>query len=123
MDPQELKRIRRRRRQLRVRRKIYGTAERPRLAVFRSLKHMYAQIIDDDTGRTLVAASTVEPEIRNQLNGSGGNKKAAAVVGKLIGQRAVQKGIEKVVFDRRHYKYHGRVKALAEAAREAGLKF
>ncbi len=123
MDPQELRRMRRRRRQLRVRREVYGTAERPRLAVFRSLKHIYAQIIDDDSGRTLVAASTVEPEIRNQLNGCGGNKKAAALVGKQIGQHAIRKGIERVVFDRRHYKYHGRVKALADAAREAGLKF
>jgi len=122
MDPQELKRVRRRRRQLRVRRKIHGTAERPRLAVFRSLKHIYAQIIDDDAGHTLVAASSLEPELRQQLK-SGGNKEAAALVGKRLGERAKEKGIEKVVFDRRHYRYHGRIKALADAAREAGLQF
>ena len=112
----------RRRRQLRVRRKIQGTAERPRLNVFRSLKNMYAQIIDDQQGVTLVAASTMSPEVKGTLS-SGGNKEAAAAVGKIIAQKAVDQGITRVVFDRAGNIYHGRVKALAEAAREGGLKF
>lgn len=112
----------RRRRQLRVRRKIQGTAERPRLNVFRSLKNIYAQIIDDQQGVTLVAASTMSPEVKGTLS-SGGNKEAAAAVGKIIAQKAVDQGITRVVFDRAGNIYHGRVKALAEAAREGGLKF
>ena len=102
----------------RVRGKISGTAERPRLSVFRSEKNIYAQIIDDVAGNTLVAASSVEKDF-----GPGSNKEAARKVGKLVAERAVAKGIEEVVFDRGGYIYHGRVKALAEGAREGGLKF
>lgn len=97
-----------------------GTPDRPRLAVFRSLKHIYAQIIDDARGVTLVAASTLEPEFRGR---SGGNVAAAREIGRLIAERAKQKGITRVVFDRGGYLYHGRVRSLAEAAREAGLEF
>lgn len=122
MYPQANKHVRQVRRQLRVRSRIAGNAERPRLAVFRSLKHIYAQIVDDSSGRTLVAASTVEPDVRSQVK-SGGNKLAAEVVGKALGEKATAKGITKVAFDRRHYKYHGRIQALADAARKAGLSF
>ena len=110
------------RRQRHVRKKLHGTSERPRLAVFRSSKHIYAQIINDDEAKTLVSAGTVEPTFR-QENGYGGNKAAAAVVGRLVAERARAAGIDKVCFDRRSYKYHGRVQALADAAREAGLQF
>jgi len=103
----------------RIRRKLRGVEERPRLAVFRSSKHIYAQVIDDASGRTLVAASTVD----KGFDGYGGNVEAAKQVGKLIGERAKEKGIARVVFDRGGHRYHGRVKALAEAAREAGLEF
>ncbi|HEY8393780.1 MAG TPA: 50S ribosomal protein L18 [Thermaerobacter sp.] len=113
----------RERRHRRVRKKVHGTAERPRLNVFRSLKHIYAQVIDDDAGVTLVSASTVEPELREAVGGYGGNVQAARVVGRAIAERALAKGIARVVFDRGGYRYHGRVKALADAAREAGLKF
>lgn len=106
----------------RIRRKVLGTPERPRLCVYRSLHHMHAQIIDDVAGHTLVAASTVEPALRNELK-STGNKEAAAAVGRLIAQRALEKGITQVVFDRGGFLYHGRVAAVADAAREAGLKF
>jgi large subunit ribosomal protein L18 len=122
MFDQTTKRIRQHRRQLRVRKRLFGTTERPRLAVFRSLKHIYAQIIDDSAGRTLVAASTAEEDVRSQVK-SGGNKQAAEVVGTMLGKRATEKGINRVAFDRRHYKYHGRVQALADAARKAGLQF
>ena len=105
-------------RHARVRGKISGTAERPRLSVFRSEKNIYAQIIDDVAGNTLVAASSVEKDF-----GPGSNKEAARKVGKLVAERAVAKGIEEVVFDRGGYIYHGRVKELAEGAREGGLKF
>ena len=103
----------------RVRGKISGTAERPRLSVFRSEKNIYAQIIDDVAGNTLVAASSVEKD----FEGNGSNKEAARKVGKLVAERALQKGIEEVVFDRGGYIYHGRVMELAEGAREGGLKF
>ncbi|AZR74733.1 50S ribosomal protein L18 [Anoxybacter fermentans] len=116
------KRAARKRRHLRVRKKISGTPERPRLSVYRSLKHMYAQVIDDVNGVTLVAASTLDPQLRNQLK-YGGNKEAARAVGELIAERCLEKGIEKVVFDRGGNLYHGRVKALAEGARSKGLKF
>ncbi len=106
---------------LRVRTKVTGTHERPRLCVFRSLDHIYAQVIDDRTGRTLVAASSLDKTTRQQLKG-GGNIAAAKVVGKVLAERAKAAGIAQVVFDRGGYKYHGRVKALADAAREAGLK-
>ena len=111
----------RRRRHARVRKRVHGTAARPRLCVFRSLSHIYAQVIDDESGRTLVAASDLEQEARAGTDGT--NKTGrAALVGRLVGQRAVSKGIKEVIFDRGGYKYHGRVKALGEAAREAGLK-
>jgi len=113
---------RRLRRQRRVRKRIFGTAERPRLAVFRSSKHIYAQVIDDVDGRTLATASTVEPDVKGQ-QAYGGNKAAATVVGRVLAERAKRAGIDRVCFDRRSYKYHGRVQALAEAAREAGLLF
>ena len=103
----------------RVRGKISGTAERPRLCVFRSENHIYAQIIDDVAGNTLVSASSVEKD----FEGKGGNVEAAKKVGALIADRALKKGLEEVVFDRGGYIYHGRVKALAEGAREGGLKF
>lgn len=104
----------------RIRKKLSGTAERPRLAVFRSLNHIYAQLIDDVNGVTICSASTLE---KGAGVGNGGNVSAAAAVGKLIAQRAQEKGVSGVVFDRGGYIYHGRVKSLAEAAREAGLKF
>ncbi|KYC41300.1 50S ribosomal protein L18 [Scytonema hofmannii PCC 7110] len=112
----------RERRQRRIRGKVSGTAERPRLAVFRSHQHIYVQVIDDTQHHTLVAASTVEPELKSKLS-SGGNCDASIEVGKLIASRSLSKGIAKVVFDRGGNLYHGRVKALAEAAREAGLEF
>jgi large subunit ribosomal protein L18 len=111
------------RRHVRLRKKISGTTERPRLSVFRSLHHIYAQIIDDIQGVTLVSASTVEPEIRQQITGNGGNIEAAKMIGVLIAQKALEKGIKQVVFDRGGQIYHGRVKALAAAAREGGLEF
>jgi large subunit ribosomal protein L18 len=106
-------------RHLRVRSKISGTADRPRLNVFRSTSNIYAQIIDDVKGVTLVAASSLDKEI----SGNGGNKEAAKAVGKLIAERAIKKNITEVVFDRGGYIFHGRVKELAEGARESGLKF
>ncbi|MDI3533684.1 MAG: large subunit ribosomal protein [Thermosediminibacterales bacterium] len=112
----------RKRRHLRARKKIFGTAERPRLNVFRSLNHIYAQVINDETGNTLVSASTLDREIKGKIQKTG-NIDAAKLVGKLIAERALNKGIKKVVFDRGGYIYHGRVAALAEAAREAGLEF
>jgi large subunit ribosomal protein L18 len=113
---------RRLRRQRHVRNRLSGTPQRPRLAVFRSSKHIYAQMINDQTGATLVAASTMEAEIKAQVK-YGGNKAAAALVGRVVAERAKQAGIDKICFDRRCYKYHGRVAALAQAAREAGLQF
>lgn len=113
---------RRRRRILHVRKKVVGTPERPRLAVFRSHKHFSAQVIDDMHGVTLAAASTLEKEVRGDLP-HGGNIAAAERVGAAIAQRARAGGITKVVLDRRFYRYHGRVKAFAEAARKAGLEF
>jgi large subunit ribosomal protein L18 len=121
-NQQRLVQTRRLRRQRRVRNRLAGTSQRPRLAVFRSSKHIYAQMINDQTGTTLVAASTMEPEVKAQVK-YGGNKAAAVVVGRIVGERARKAGIDKVCFDRRSYKYHGRVAALAQAAREAGLKF
>ena len=112
----------RKKRHLRVRNKIKGNAQRPRLNVFRSSRNVYAQIIDDNNGTTLVAASSLDKQISDQVKHSG-NKEAAKLVGKLIGERAIEKGINEVVFDRGGYIYHGRVKELSEGAREAGLKF
>jgi large subunit ribosomal protein L18 len=111
---------RRQLRHLRVRKKVVGSSERPRLAVFRSLKHIYAQIINDETGATLVSASSLDPEIRDRL-AYGGNQAAAKAVGELIASKALESGIRQVVFDRGGYLYHGRVAVLAEAARAAGL--
>jgi large subunit ribosomal protein L18 len=115
------KQVARRRRHARVRKLVRGTAERPRLAVFRSNRHITAQVIDDGTGRTLAAAGTVEPGLRS--GGQTGNKEAAAAVGRLIADRAKAAGVTKVVFDRGGNLYHGRVAAVAEAAREGGLEF
>lgn len=112
----------RKRRHLRIRKKLKGTSERPRLNVFRSLQNIYAQIIDDEKGETLVSASTQDKAIKGKIK-NGGNKEAARMVGKLIAERALEKGIKQVVFDRGGYLYHGRVKELADAAREAGLQF
>lgn len=109
----------RQKRHKRVRSKIVGTTQRPRLCVFRSLSNIYAQVIDDTTGKTLVSASTVEKD----FNGNGGNKEAAKKVGQTVAERAVKAGITEVVFDRGGNIYHGRVKELAEGAREGGLKF
>ena len=106
----------------RVRVSLEGTQERPRLCVYRSLGHIYAQVIDDRQGKTLVSASSVDGETKKNLKG-GGNIAAAKVIGKAIAERAKAAGVSKVVFDRGGYKYHGRVKALADAAREAGLQF
>jgi large subunit ribosomal protein L18 len=110
----------RKRRHHRVRKKVFGTDERPRLAVFRSAKHISAQVIDDRTGRTLAAASTIET---NPRSANGGNKDAATNVGRLVAERAKAAGVSKVVFDRGGFGYHGRVAALADAARDAGLEF
>jgi large subunit ribosomal protein L18 len=112
----------RRKRHRRVRYRVNGTAARPRLNVFRSLKHIYAQLVDDDAGHTLAAASTVEAPVRKDGK-TGGNAEAAKAVGALIAERAKEKGIARVVFDRGGYKYHGRVKELADAARQGGLEF
>jgi large subunit ribosomal protein L18 len=112
----------RERRGFRVRKRIHGTAARPRLAVFRSHKHLYVQVIDDGAGRTLAAASTVDKDLRSDVK-YGGNKSAAAAIGKAIAERSIAAGISLVAFDRGPCQYHGRVAALAEAAREAGLKF
>jgi large subunit ribosomal protein L18 len=114
----ELARVRRHKR---VRKKVVGISPRPRLAIFRSLNHIYAQVIDDFKGEVLVAASSLSKELKGKIKGS--NVKGAYAVGELIAQKALAKKIEKVVFDRKGYLYHGRTKALAEAARKAGLKF
>lgn len=106
----------------RVRQRVRGTPERPRLSVFRSHKHLYAQIIDDTRGATLVSASSRDPQVREQTR-AGGNVAAAKRVGQVLGERARQAGLQQVVFDRGGYQYHGRLKALADAAREAGLRF
>jgi large subunit ribosomal protein L18 len=110
------------RRHARVRARLSGNAASPRLCVFRSLNHIYAQVIDDEQGHTLVTASTLDKEIKAGVNGKAKSAQAG-LVGSLVAKRALDKGIKQVVFDRGGYKYHGRVKALAEAARKAGLKF
>lgn len=114
--------VARRRIHLRIRTRVSGRAESPRLNVFRSLNHIYAQVVDDSSGHTLISASTRDVEVRKTVK-TGGNIAAAKAVGQVIAQRAVAAGISGVVFDRGGYAYHGRIKALAEAAREAGLKF
>lgn len=122
MDPQKKKWNGRRKRHLRVRRKVFGTKERPRLTVYRSLKNLYCQLIDDSEGRTLASASTLSSDVKVKLP-SGGNKKAAELVGEKIAGEAKKIGVSKVVFDRGAYKFHGRLKAFADAARKAELKF
>jgi len=122
MDKAKQKILARRRRHARVRERVSGTPDRPRLCIFRSLKHIHAQVIDDTHGHTLVSASTLDSEVRSQLNDK--DKTAqAAVVGDVLAKRAAEAGITQVVFDRGGYKYHGRVKSLADAARKAGLDF
>lgn len=111
------------RRKQRVRKKVRGNAERPRLSVFRSAKHIYAQIIDDGPARTILESSSLSKDIRPTLGGRGGNKDGAAIIGQSIAKKALEKGIKRVVFDRNGFLYHGRIKALAEAARETGLEF
>jgi large subunit ribosomal protein L18 len=118
MISQSERNVTRQRVHARIRRKMTGTTERPRLNVYRSLNHIYAQVIDDTTGQTLVSASTLSAKLK-----TGGNVAAAKEVGKLVAERAQQKGIKRVVFDRGGYLYHGRIKALADAARESGLEF
>jgi large subunit ribosomal protein L18 len=119
------KRDRRERIRLRLRKRVIGTLERPRLSVFRSVSHIYAQVIDDMSGRTIVAASSVEPEVRSAFvkDVRGGNRKGAETIGRTIAERAMAKGVKRVVFDRSGFLYHGRVRAVADAARKAGLEF
>jgi large subunit ribosomal protein L18 len=116
---------RRRRIQLRQRKRIMGTGERPRLSVFRSVTHIYAQVIDDLSGKTLVSASSIDPALKSALakEARGGNVKGAEAVGKAIAERSIEKGIKRVVFDRSGFLYHGRIRAVADAARKAGLEF
>jgi large subunit ribosomal protein L18 len=116
---------RRHRIQLRQRKRIMGTRERPRLTIFRSVAHIYAQVIDDLSGQTLVSASSVDPKVKASLakGVSGGNVKGAEAIGKTIAERSIEKGIKRVVFDRSGFLYHGRIRAVADAARKAGLEF
>jgi large subunit ribosomal protein L18 len=111
------------RRKKRVRKKIKGVPETPRLSVFKSSKHIYAQIIDDMTSNTLIDASSLSKDLRPQVHGKGGNREGAAFIGEWIAKRALKKGISQVVFDRNGFLYHGRIKVLAESARQHGLKF
>ncbi len=117
-EPRE---VARKRRHLRVRKKVFGTKQRPRLVIFKSLKHIYTQIINDEEGTTMVAASTLDPAIKDSVSGC--NAESAKKVGELIARKALEKGIKDVAFDRSGYMYHGCVKAFADAAREAGLNF
>jgi large subunit ribosomal protein L18 len=116
---------RRERIKFRIRKRVAGSEDRPRLTVFRSIAHMYVQVVDDMTGRTIAAASTIEPAVRGGLatQASGGNVDGAKAVGRTIAERLIEKGVKRVVFDRNGFLYHGRVKAVADAAREAGLEF
>ena len=116
---------RRQRIKFRIRRRVTGTLERPRLTVFRSVSHMYVQVVDDMNGRTIASASTVEPAVKAALpkKASGGNVAGAKAIGKTIAERLIGQGVKRVVFDRNGFLYHGRVKAVADAAREAGLEF
>ena len=118
MSVKSIKQVRRQRRRTGIRKRVSGTTQRPRLSVYRSLKHIYAQIIDDAAGRTLVSANSLQAEGR-----SGANREAAVQVGKSLAEKAKAQGIETVAFDRNGFRYHGRIKALADAAREVGLKF
>lgn len=123
MKPSVRKQVQRLRRKKHVRKKVSGTPDRPRLTIFRSQKNIYAQIVDDMAGRTLVAASSQEKPLREKLATGGGNKTAAAAVGTFLAEKAVQAGIKKVIFDRNGFPFHGRIKELAEAARKGGLEF
>ena len=116
---------RRQRIKYRIRRRVNGTVERPRLTIFRSVSHMYVQVVDDASGKTIASASTVEPSVKGALakKASGGNVEGAKAIGKTIAERLIEKGVKRVVFDRNGFLYHGRVKAVADAAREAGLEF
>jgi large subunit ribosomal protein L18 len=116
---------RRQRIKFRIRKRVSGSQERPRLTVFRSVGHMYVQVVDDMTGRTIASASTVEPSVKGALpkTATGGNVEGAKAIGKTIAERLLEKGVTRVVFDRNGFLYHGRVKAVADAAREAGLEF
>ena len=116
---------RRQRIKFRIRKRVQGTEGRPRLTIFRSVAHMYVQVVDDATGRTIASASTVEPAVKGALPkpASGGNVEGAKAIGKAIAERLLEKGVTRVVFDRNGFLYHGRVKAVADAAREAGLEF
>lgn len=118
----EKSRLARERRHRRVRKHVTGTGERPRLNVFRSLKHIYAQIVDDGQGHTLVSASTLDPEVREKVQGLNKTEQAR-LVGQVLAERALARGVRRVVFDRGGYLYHGRVKALADGSREGGLEF
>ncbi|MCX7803576.1 MAG: 50S ribosomal protein L18 [Planctomycetota bacterium] len=122
MNPNKAKALSRKARHERVRKKVFGTPERPRLNVFRSLKHFYCQLVDDTNGRTLLTLSTLSPEARGALKNTG-NREAAGTLGKLLAEKAKGIGVTAVVFDRGGYKYHGRVKEFAEAARKGGLAF
>lgn len=122
MKPEVNREKARNRRHTHIRKRVVGTPERPRLSVFRSLSHIYAQVIDDAAGKTLAAASTIDAEVRDQIVGLKKTEQAR-VVGKVVAERALAQDVKQVVFDRSGYKYHGRVQALAEAAREAGLEF
>ena len=123
MPQSNMRKTRRKMRHKRVRRKISGTLDRPRLAVFRSLNHIYVQVIDDSQGHTVASASSLEPTIREKVNGDQPKSEISALVGTLIAERATEQGVKGVVFDRGGFKYHGRTKALADAAREGGLVF
>lgn len=108
---------------MRVRKRVKGSSEKPRLCVFRSGKHIYAQLIDDTTGQTLIAVSSLSKDLASEIGKNGGNKKGAAIVGKAIGAAILAKGITKIAFDRNGFLYHGRIKSLSNAARESGLQF
>lgn len=123
MAKRSVRAARREKRHLGIRKKISGAGARPRLAVFRSAKHIYVQAIDDAAGRTLASASTLDKDVRGDLKAYSGNRDSAGVVGRMIAERLLKAGVEQVVFDRGGYRYHGRIKALADAAREGGLKF
>ena len=116
---------RRQRIRYRIRRRVSGTENRPRLTIFRSVAHMYVQVVDDMSGRTIASASTVEPTVKGALakNSTGGNIEGAKAIGRTIAQRLIEKGVKRVVFDRNGFLYHGRVKAVADGAREGGLEF
>lgn len=122
MNHEKANALQRQRRRLRVRRGLRGTTERPRLSIFRSHKHVYVQVINDESGHTLASASTADKDLRGAVK-YGGNKEAAQAIGKAIAERALAAGVNQVFFDRREYKYHGRLAALAQAARDAGLSF